>query len=283
MTTIQAFLASEARRSERGAGGLARLPQEVWALGCHVLNRPLAHLLAVDPLEPLGPQDEGRWKDLIERRLKGEPLAYLLGSTEFWSLTLQVTPDVLVPRPETEVLVERALGASRDSAALRYLDVGTGSGAIALALKKERPGAFVVGCDRSLKALDCARANARITGLDVLFLAGRWLSPVKAQQFDVIVSNPPYIESADPCLYGDGLRYEPRAALDGGRDGLRALQAVIAQAVPALTRGGRLLLEHGTFQGPATRELLARSGFQEVCTHSDYAGHPRVSEGVLRG
>lgn len=283
MTTIQAFLANATRHRRRGDDGLAQTPQEVWALGCHVLKRPLARLLAIDHKEPLGGQEENLWTELLARREQGEPLAYLLGYAEFWSLRLRVTPDVLVPRPETEILVERALAASSKTAALRYADVGTGSGAIALALKKERPEAFVVGFDASLKALAVARTNARDLDLDTPFIASHWLSGAKPAQFDVIVSNPPYIESADPCLTGDGLRYEPRTALDGGNDGLDALKAVIASAIPALKKEGRLLLEHGSNQGSAVMELLSQAGFCNINTHSDYAGHPRVSEGVLYG
>jgi len=283
MSTIRAFLANETRRHDCGVEGLAKNPQDVWALGCHVLRCPLAHLLAVDAEKPLSAEDEAQWGDLIARRLKGEPLAYLLGYTEFWSLTLRVTPDVLVPRPETEILVERALAASTGTALARYADIGTGSGAIALAIKKERPKAIVTGFDKSLKALAVAQANSRDLNLDVAFVASHWLSAAKPAQFDVIVSNPPYIESNDPCLLGDGLRYEPRSALDGGTDGLAALKSVIASAVPALHRGGRLLLEHGASQGPMTANLLRQAGLRDIHTHFDYAGHPRVSEGVFYG
>ncbi|HUW99002.1 MAG TPA: peptide chain release factor N(5)-glutamine methyltransferase [Acidiferrobacter sp.] len=283
MSTIRAFLASAARLRDRGTEGLAAHPQEIWALGCHVLARPLARLLAVDSTEPLSAQDEARWRELIARRVAGEPLAYLLGYTEFWSLTLRVTPAVLVPRPETEMLVERALELGPRAAPLRYADIGTGSGAIALALKKECPEAVVIGFDKSLAALAVAHTNSRDLGLDVLFVASDWLSAVKLGQFDVIISNPPYIESTDPCLCGEGLRYEPRSALDGGVDGLAALRSVIAAAIPALRPGGRLLLEHGATQGPATTDLLRRAGFQDTQTRIDYAGHPRLSEGVFHG
>lgn len=282
MTTIRAFLEAQSRAFSEIAGTAERRPHEVWALGCHVLGRSLAQLLAVDSQEPLRPEDEARWRALIERRLQGEPTAYLLGFAEFWSMTLTVTPDVLVPRPETEVLVEHAL-EGRASPDGRYLDLGTGSGAIAFALKKECPGAVVVACDRSAAALALARANGAALGLDVLFFRGSWLEAVGPARFDMLVSNPPYIESADPCLLAEGLRYEPRTALEGGSDGLAALSTLIPQAIHALRPRGRLLVEHGAMQGAATRSLLAKAGFSAIRTHPDYAGHERVSEGMRDG
>ncbi len=282
MTTVRAFLArATGTRSE--ASGSPRCPaREVWTLGCHVLRRPLAWLLAVDASEPLSPEDEARWHALLRRRALGWPLAYLVGHAEFWSLTLAVTPDVLVPRPETEILVEQALDMPAIDGA-RYLDAGTGSGAVALALKKERPQALVAACDRSPAALAVARANAATLGLDVAFWNGSWTEAIAAGTCDLVVSNPPYVESADPCLDGDGLRYEPRGALDGGADGLRAIAALIPAAARVLRPGGRLLIEHGAGQGGPVRSLFERAGLAEVATHPDYAGHPRVTGGVWHG
>lgn len=281
MTTLHDFIGAAIQRcgtvKDRGHPA-----QEVWALGCYVLGRPLSQLLAANAEESLGPQEEARWNELLARRLSGEPLAYLLGTAEFWSLTLRVTPDVLVPRPETELLVEQAL-TTQAPGPLRYADLGTGSGAIALALKKEQPSAFVVGFDKSAKALAVARSNAQALELDVNLVASDWLNPVNGAQFDVIVSNPPYIRHGDPCLADDGLRYEPRLALVGGKDGLSALRAVVAQAATCLNDGGRLLLEHGFCQGPATAALLRDSGFTAIRTHADLAGHERVTEGTLHG
>ncbi len=280
MTTVRGFLAQATRPTPESPG---RCPiQEVWTLGCHILQRPLAQLLASDTTESLHPEDEARWRDLIKRRTNGEPLAYLVGHTEFWSLALKITPDVLVPRPETEILVERALSGTI-ACGDRCIDAGTGSGAIALALKKERPGASVAACDRSPKALTVARANARALGLEVAFWAGSWLDAIEARSCALIASNPPYIESGDPCLDDDGLRYEPRAALDGGSDGLAAFAALVPGAVRALRPGGRLLVEHGYAQGPQVRVLFERGGLGDVSTHSDYAGHPRVTEGTWHG
>ncbi len=275
MTTIGEFLANSALQ-----GGLAR--PDVWALGCHVLDRPLARLLATDQ-EPLAPADERHWLALIARRREGWPLSYLVGHTEFWSLPLAVAPAVLVPRPETEVLVEEAL-AGAPSGLARCLDLGTGSGAIALALKSAWPQAWVVACDASLSALAVARQNARRLDLDIAFLAGDWLAPFQGgARFDLIASNPPYIASDDPALAADGVRFEPRLALDGGPDGLRALAAIVAQAGSALNPGGRLLLEHGFDQGPAVQALLRAQGFRDVATRADYAGHARVTTGRSHG
>ncbi len=281
MTTIRGFLAQATQTAPRPPD---RCPiQEIWTLGCHILQRPLARLLASDAAEPLRLEDEARWRELIMRRRNGEPLAYLVGHAEFWSLPLTITPDVLVPRPETEILVERALVGGTLARGDRCIDAGTGSGAVALALKKENPDIFVAACDRSLKALAVARANAHALGLEVAFWAGSWLDAIEARSCALIAANPPYIESADPCLDGDGLRYEPRDALDGGADGLTAFAALIPGAVRALKPGGRLLVEHGYAQGPQLRMLFERAGLQDVATQSDLAGHPRVTEGTWHG
>ncbi len=284
MTTVRAFLAEVARPTPGCPAGQSPCcpVQEVWALGCHVLRRPLARLLAASAAERLDPEDEARWRALIARRALGEPLAYLVGHAEFWSLALSVTPDVLVPRPETEILVERALDTPAVEGAT-YLDVGTGSGAVALALKKERPRALVAACDQSPAALAIARANATALGLDGAFWNGSWSDAIAACSCDLVVSNPPYIESADPCLNGDGLRYEPRDALDGGDDGLRAIAALIPAAVRVLRPGGRLLIEHGARQDRPVRSLFEHAGLTDIVTHPDYAGHARVTGGVWRG
>ncbi len=283
MMTVRAFLAHATCAVPRTSGQPPRCATpEIWALGCHVLERPLARLLAADTAERLHPEDEARWRALIARREQGEPLAYLIGHTEFWSLTLTVTPDVLVPRPETEILVERALAVPAADGAC-YLDVGTGSGAVALALKKERPRAHVAACDQSRAALTVARANAKALCLDVAFWLGSWSDAIVAGSCDLVVSNPPYVESADPCLDSDGLRYEPRGALDGGTDGLRAITALLPAAVRVLRPRGRLLVEHGARQDRPVQSLFERAGLTDIVTHADYAGHPRVTEGVRHG
>jgi len=218
-----------------------------------------------------------RFEALLARRLAGEPMAYLRGTQGFSTLELEVTPDVLVPRPETELLVELALARMGERGAL--VDLGTGSGAIALALKSERPGWQVAATDRSAAALAVARRNAARLGLDVEFLHGDWYAPLGGRRFDVIVSNPPYVTNDDPCLIGDDLRREPRTALAAADAGLADLAVIAAGAAAHLLPDGWLLVEHGTTQGAAVRALLSAAGFSNVETHSDLAGHPRVTLG----
>ena len=218
-----------------------------------------------------------RFEALLARRIAGEPMAYLRGTQGFWTLELEVTPDVLVPRPETELLVELALARMGERGAL--VDLGTGSGAIALALKSERPGWRIAATDRSATALAVAAGNATRLGLDVEFLHGDWFVPLAGRRFDVIVSNPPYVAPDDPCLAGDGLRCEPRTALAAADAGLADLAAIAAGAAAHLAPGGWLLLEHGADQGEAVRALLTAAGFSNVETQADLAGHPRVSLG----
>ncbi|MDD3651094.1 peptide chain release factor N(5)-glutamine methyltransferase [Immundisolibacter sp.] len=218
-----------------------------------------------------------RFEALLARRLAGEPLAYLRGWQGFWTLELEVTPDVLVPRPETERLVELALARMGERGAL--VDLGTGSGAIALALKSERPQWRITATDRSAAALAVAARNAARLGLDVECLPGDWYAPLAGRRFDVIVSNPPYVAPDDPCLAGDGLRREPRAALAAADAGLADLASITTGALAHLAPGGWLLLEHGADQGEAVRALLTAAGFSNIQTHADLAGHPRVTLG----
>ena len=218
-----------------------------------------------------------RFEALLARRIAGEPMAYLRGTQGFWTLELEVTPDVLVPRPETELLVELTLARMGEHGAL--VDLGTGSGAIALALKSERPGWQITATDRSAAALAVAARNATRLGLDVECLHGDWFVPLAGRRFDVIVSNPPYVAPDDPCLTGDGLRCEPRTALAAADAGLADLAVIAAGAAAHLLPGGWLLLEHGTTQGEAVRALLTQAGFTAVETLTDLAGHPRVTLG----
>jgi release factor glutamine methyltransferase len=223
-----------------------------------------------------------RFARLIERRRRGEPVAYLTGEKEFWSLPLAVTADVLVPRPETETLVEAALAAAGSSIALAVLDLGTGSGAIALALAKERPNWRVTATDRSQAALRVARENAARLGLArIEFLPGDWYEPVIGRRFDLIVSNPPYIAAADPALKTPELGFEPQPALVAGPTGLEALRVIVEQAPRHLRDGGWLLVEHGWDQGAAVRNLLAAAGFSNIRTLTDLAGRERVTAGEL--
>ena len=211
--------------------------------------------------------------EFASRRKTGEPVAYILGRKEFYGLELAVNPAVLIPRPETELLVELALQRDFSSA----VDLGTGCGAIALALKKHRPRARVVAVEASAAALAVARRNAVKHSLEVDFRHGRWLKPLRAELFDLIVSNPPYVALGDPHLAA--LRFEPAEALIGGRDGLDAIRELARQAPARLAPGGRLLLEHGMGQDGAVRELLAAAGLEEVQSWPDLAGIPRVSGG----
>ena len=220
-----------------------------------------------------------RYAELIDRRARGEPLAYIVGYKDFWTLRLAVTPAVLVPRPETELLVERALALQSESAAARVLDLGTGSGAIALALASERPHWQMTATDVSQDALEVARANAASHTLThVELLQGDWFSPVGTRRFDLVVSNPPYIGADEPELAAPALGYEPRGALSPGADALASLRAIVQAAPPHLEHGGWLLLEHGTAQADAVaRELVVR-GFRHVRSHRDLAGHERMTE-----
>jgi len=219
-----------------------------------------------------------RFEALIARRAAGEPVAYIVGFKDFWTLRLAVTPAVLIPRPETELLVERAL-ALRPEATARVLDLGTGSGAIALALASERPQWHVTATDVSADALAVARANAASHSLSrVEFLQGNWFEPLGGRRFDLIVSNPPYIGADESELTTAELRREPRAALSPGVDSLESLRAIIRAAPPHLEHGGWLLLEHGSTQAAdVARELVVR-GFRHVRSQRDLAGRERMTE-----
>ncbi|HEY8519202.1 MAG TPA: peptide chain release factor N(5)-glutamine methyltransferase [Gammaproteobacteria bacterium] len=216
-----------------------------------------------------------RYRGLVARRAAGEPLAYLLGRKEFFSLELCVTADVLVPRPETELLVEQALRLLPSDEERRVLDLGTGSGAIALAIKHERPRVGVTASDASAAALAVARANAERLSLAVRFVRSDWFEGLAGDRFDLIVCNPPYVRSTDPAL-ADALRFEPREALDGGPDGLAAYRVILSGAVSHLAPGGRVLLEHGHDQQQALIDLAGLHRFEAEAALRDYAGHPRV-------
>lgn len=221
------------------------------------------------------------YESLLVRRARGEPIAYITGRKEFWSLALDVSPAVLIPRPETELLVERALAHLPADAPFELLDVGTGSGAIALAIAKERPRARIVATDISAAALACAQTNAHTLGLDVQFLQGDVFDPIPGRRFHLIVSNPPYVAVDDPDLAAKVRQYEPAVALYAEDAGLATLQRLIATAPDHLHPQGWLLLEHGWRQGAAVRTLLEQRGFSHVRSHADLAGHERVTEGEL--
>ena len=226
------------------------------------------------PARALSAEAEHRFMDFAARRRDGEPVAYILGRKEFYSLPLAVNPAVLIPRPETELLVELAL--QRDFS--RVLDLGTGSGAIALAIKKHRPAARVVAVEASAAALEVAKRNGVALGLGVEWHHGRWFSTVD-ERFDLIVSNPPYVAAGDPHLAV--LRHEPPSALVSGPDGLDAIREIVAAAPGYLAKDGWLFLEHGIGQDAAVRRLLEQAGLEEARTWPDLAGIPRVSGAKL--
>nr|WP_222622838.1 peptide chain release factor N(5)-glutamine methyltransferase [Ramlibacter cellulosilyticus] len=255
--------------------GLDRLDAQLLLL--HVLDRGAGErgwLLAHDT-DPLPAGRMEAFQALAQRRAAGEPVAYLTGEKEFYGLPLRVDARVLVPRPDTETLVEWALEVLRDREAPRVVDLGTGSGAIALAIASARRDARVEAVDRSAGALEVAAANAARLGLAVQLRQARWLEG--AGQYDLVVSNPPYIADADPHL--PALRHEPREALAAGTDGLDDLRAIVAAAPRHLAPGGWLLLEHGWDQAGAVRELLAAAGFAQVQSRQDLSGIARCSGG----
>lgn len=234
-----------------------------------------AWLLAHDT-DLVGEAASLRIQELAGRRLAGEPVAYIVGTREFFGLNLRVTPDVLIPRPDTETLVDWALDALAPTPGARVVDLGTGSGAIALALKATRPALQVEAVDYSHAALAVAQGNAQHLGLDIQFSHGSWLSGTSGL-FQVVVSNPPYIREDDEHL--PALRYEPRTALTAGNDGLSDLRAIIDQARSRLLPGGWLLLEHGYDQASVVRALLSDAGFGTVQSRRDLAGIERCSGG----
>lgn len=264
------------------AAGLGRLDAAL-LLG-HVLGRDRAWLVAHDD-DVLSQEDSALFAVLCARRAGGEPLAYLVGEREFHGLSLQVNPAVLVPRPDTEALVDWALdvlsGALAGRPAPHVLDLGTGSGAIALAVKHRHPAAHVDGVDLSQAALAVAQGNADRLGLAVRFLAGSWWQPLERQRFDLVLSNPPYIAGDDPHLAA--LTHEPALALTPGGDGLDAIRTIVAGAPGHLKPHGWLLLEHGWDQAAAVAALLEAAGFADLGHRQDLAGHTRCTGGRWPG
>jgi len=221
------------------------------------------------------------FRALIRQRARGIPLAHLTGRKEFYSLDLQVSPDTLVPRPETELLVDQLLEYLTPIETAQILELGTGCGAIALAVKRQRPNTRVVAVDSSEAALRVAIRNGSQLGLEVEWLLSNWFQAVGDRRFDFVLSNPPYVERGDAHLVVGDLRHEPREALDGGIDGLDSIRAIIAGVPRALAPGGTVLLEHGYDQASAVTQLLRAAGFRSIETHRDLAGHDRVTLGTV--
>ena len=275
VTVTQAL--AQSRTALEAVSGTARLDAEV--LLAEVLGWSRSRLLA-HPGASLDPARARRFEALMERRRGGEPIAYITGRREFWSLEFTVTPDTLVPRPETEHLVEAVLGVVPPDDAATIADVGTGAGAVAVALARERPRSFVLGSDRSPAAVAVARANAaRLGAGNVSFIVADACAALAQGRWSVIVSNPPYVAEGDPHLATGDVRFEPRAALVAGPRGLAMLETLARQGPARLTGGGWLVLEHGRDQGPAVRALLAGAGLGTIETLHDLAGNERVTLG----
>ncbi len=253
-----------------------RLDTEIFL--CHALEKTSSYVMTW-PEKELTPAQVERFTACLERRQKGEPVAYILGTQAFWTLDLEVTSDTLIPRADTEVLVEVALNLFPENTPLRIADLGTGTGAIALALASERPAWEVWGCDRIDAAVDLAKRNQARLGLpDVNFVQGSWLEPLGGR-FDMIVSNPPYIDQNDEHLQQGDVRFEPLSALVAAEEGLSDIMHIISTAPDYLLKGGWLLFEHGYQQAAAVRKLFYDSGYEQVNTYQDYAGNDRVSLG----
>lgn len=279
LQTVSALLNDAQARLTAVSGELARRDAEIllaFSLGTSASRLPLFD-------GPVSPEQLTRFQGLVAQRATGEPVAYIVGEQEFWSLTFKVNEHTLVPRPDTETLVEVGLQNLPDAAASRILDLGTGSGCILLSILCERPNGFGLGVDMSSGALDIAKANAERLGFAERceFKKGDWFSPVdEADVFDLIVSNPPYIETADmQTLMSDVKDYEPATALDGGEDGLQCYRRITADATSFLRPGGTLAVEVGIGQDSAVSRLFEDAGFVDVSIHADLAGVNRVVAG----
>jgi release factor glutamine methyltransferase len=272
--SIRSLLTQAARLLDTGS---ARLDAEVLLAAC--LGKPRSYLYAWPDraIEAAAHEQFIAW---IKRRAGGEPVAYLTGQREFWSLPLSVTPATLIPRPETETLVMLALEKIAPNRALRIADLGTGCGAIALAIAKERPRCKIIATDISENALSVARTNADKLGIaNVQFAAGDWCLPLPAIAFDFILSNPPYVAQQDPHLDADDVRFEPRDALAAGPEGLDALRRIALCAGEHLCENGWLMVEHGYEQGGKVTQLFRTEGFRGVSDHPDDTGLSRVTMG----
>lgn len=282
MEAIRAICVAEAIRAAETdlapVSATARLDSEV--LLANLCGQDRSWLYG-HPDTALDPAAWEGFRHAIARRADGEPVAHIMGRREFWSMTLQVSRDTLVPRPDTEILVQSALELIRPDREVSVLDAGTGCGAIALALARERPHAMIAAADVSPAALEVARNNAIEHELDnIRFVESDWFDGLKGETFDMVVSNPPYVPENDEYLEKGDCRFEPRLALAAGPDGLDSLRQVIAGAPEHLKEHGHLLVEHGYDQKPAVTGLMEESGFADICTADDLTGIPRVTAGV---
>ena len=252
--------------------------REAEILLCHTLGVSRSWIYA-NPEKPVNAAHCAAYMQLIQKRREGQPIAYITGSREFWSLPLKVTPAVLVPRPETELLVEKALECIPVNKHWRVADLGTGSGAIALAIASERPSCEIHATEISREALSIAQENAKNLGLEqIQFHHGSWLTPLTGR-FACIVSNPPYVSISDPHMQRGDCRFEPESALSPGSDALASIRQIAETALPHLEKGGTLAFEHGFEQGPGSRKILLELGYVNVKTVSDLAGLERVTLG----
>lgn len=281
MATLAGVLARDGQKLRQALGlELREARLEVQILLCHVLGVARAWLISHDR-DALAESAAQSYSALLMRRLAGEPIAYIVGSREFFGLEFKTTPAVLIPRPETELLVELALARMPENQPCEVLDLGTGSGAIAISIARNRPLATVMAVDQSPEALAVARDNAtRLQAPNLRLLRSDWFGALEGETYDLIVSNPPYVEAANPHLQRGDVRFEPVSALASGADGLDDIRRIAAAAPQHLKPGGWLLLEHGYNHGEGCREILRRQGFSAVETIRDLAGLERVSMGL---
>lgn len=255
----------------------ASLDAEV--LLCHVLKKTRSHLRAW-PEKELSNEQQTQFQQLIEKRIKGTPIAYLTGNREFWSRDFKVNEHVLIPRPDTELLIELSLNLLKNKTNASIIDLGTGSGAIAITLAAERPDIDVWATDQSEQALKIAKENASSHQIqNIHFCLSDWFDSIKASKFDLVISNPPYIDGDDPHLSQGDVRFEPESALVADNNGLKDIKSISQQAQTYLKSGGTLLIEHGYDQQSAVQALFKRFNYHDTQTHTDLSGNPRVTTG----
>jgi len=276
MTDIQTTLSTATQRLQASSDS-ALLDAEI--LLSHVMNKPRSHLRAW-PEKELQTAELTAFQQLLKQRQQGVPMAYITGHREFWSRDFKVSPDVLIPRPDTELLIDLSLNLIADKANVRLLDLGTGSGVIAITLAAEKPAISVIATDLSDKALNIAEQNANIHHIkNIRFIQSCWFDQIAPSRFDLIISNPPYIECNDPHLSQGDVRYEPDSALVAAEHGLKDIKTICSLAYTYLKPGGTLLIEHGFDQRPAVQAIFNSLGYLNIKTHKDLSGNPRVTTG----